>query len=130
MFVGESRLRSDGSADLTIVRYRELGGTLGQGASVVGVLPLPPAGRAPFAVDAERNVFVAMPAAAEGNRRAAFVEQVLAFTAEGRTLPLGGGASPVIAGGGSRPSALTWERQGQRLWVSGAERGGYGVRPR
>src|SRR5688572_21130715 len=118
VFVGESRLRTDGSADLHIIRYRELGGRLGEGASVVGVLPLPPAGRAPFAVDAARNVFVAMPAGAEGNRRAAFGEQILAFTAEGRTLALDGGASPIIAGGGSRPSALTWDRQGQRLWIS------------
>src|SRR5687767_10360778 len=66
LFVGESEPRRDGTDALSIVRYRERRGWLGEGAAVVTGLSVPHAGSAPFALDTGGHLYVAAPAIADG----------------------------------------------------------------
>jgi hypothetical protein len=117
LFVGESEPRRDGIDALSIVRYRERRGWLGEGAAVVTGLPLPRAGVAPFTVDAARHIHVAVPTT--GQRRADPYEgHLLRFNADGTVPADNRGASPIVAVGFTRPTAVVWGTGGQ-LWLAG-----------
>ena len=117
LFVGESEPRRDGNAGLSIVRYREQRGWLGEGAAVVTGLPLPRAGVAPFTIDAARHIHVAVPTA--GQLRADPYEgHLLRFNADGTVPADNRGASPIVAVGFTRPTAVVWGTGGQ-LWLAG-----------
>lgn len=108
-----------GGPELRIVRYRELAGRLGEGAAIVSIALSEPGG-APFAVDAERRIYVAMPAEPAG-RRDPYAGQVLRFSEDGRAQ--GATGSPVLTRGMERPGRLAFDAGRGELWLLGEEGG-------
>ena len=120
LFVGESEPRRDGNDALSIVRYRERRGWLGEGAAVVTGFSVPHAGRAPFALDTAGHLYVAAPTIADGGggRTDPYEGHLLRFNADGTVPADNMGASPIIAVGFTRPTAVVWGTGGQ-LWLAG-----------
>ena len=116
VFASRIGMRPDGTRDLSIVRYREVANRLGEAATLITELPLPPEGQAPFTVDASGHVYIAMPAW-DGNRDP-YAATILRFDRDGRVPAASSSTSPVIATGISDPVSLVWDRAG-RLWLTG-----------
>ena len=120
IYVGEIDITAAGSREMTIVRYREVANVLGEGAAIVTGLPLPSTGGAPFTVDSEGRIYVAVPAEPPGHRSVSpYAGMVLRFENDGsisRTRP---GGSPVFAQGWSHPTALIWSESRNELWLAG-----------
>jgi hypothetical protein len=123
VFVAFTERTSNGTVALSIARYRELNGVLGQGATIVGGLPVPAAALAPLAVDRAGLVYLALPAM--GDRPADSAGLVMRFTGAGLTPPGNPRASPIFGYGYSRPTTLALDSANLRLWLSG-ERAGWG----
>lgn len=96
----------DGRREMRIARYREVGDTLGEAATLVAGLPLPPDGALPFTVDADGRLYVAVRS------------KILRFDRDGGVPRDNPNASPEFAHGYERPSALAWSVAGQELWLA------------
>ncbi len=107
VFVAWSEPAREGR-QLNITRYREVQGTLGQGATVVTGLPIAADGVAPMAFDNEGLLYVALGRA------------VLRFAQDG-SVPRGLQSSPVLAAGYESPSAIAWDRLGRQVWLAGRD---------
>jgi hypothetical protein len=114
------RLR-DGSRELTISRYREVRRTLQERVMIISGIRLPPTGSAPFAVDGDGRIFVAVPRDSGGPRPHAGV--VFAVQPDGKYVK-GPSGAPLSWRGLSNPSGLVWDPQVGELWLSGADRSG------
>jgi hypothetical protein len=124
VFVAWSEPSPGGGEMLNITRYRELAGTLGEGATIVNGLPLPPNGTAPMAVDDAGFVYVALPVARASTDTpdiAALEGFILRFDFDGGVPPTNPSTSPVWAHGYSRPAALVWEGAARVLWLAGTD---------
>lgn len=115
--------RSSGLETLNITRYRELGGVLAEGATIVSGLPMPPDGVAPIAVDDARRIYLALPAMQKDavGPPAELSNHVLRFADDGSVPGSNPAASPVLALGYGRPAALVWDGVSRQLWMSGAD---------
>jgi hypothetical protein len=119
--------RGDDDSDwrLTISRYRELAGSLGEGARIVTTLPFRAGAVAPLALDAAGLLYVALPwteqlallVRGESHGTGA----LLRFTHEG-TVPAASG-SPVLGLGYARPSSMAIDTTHQRVWLAGEDPG-------
>ena len=121
VFVAWSELSGEGES-LNVSRYRELGGTLGQGAVIVSGLPLSNGGLAPIAVDDRNLVYVALPASKSPTATPSIAELsgfILRFQRDGSITEVNPNLSPVIAQGYTEPSTLVWDRVGRQMWVAG-----------
>ena len=122
LFVGESEPQRDGTDALAIVRYRELGGQIGGGATVIAGLRLARGNAAPFTLDSERQVYVALPRlTASGRTSDPYEGHVLRINPDGSVPADGRGASPLFAASFSEPTALVWASAERQLWLAGAE---------
>ena len=126
VYVAWTELTRAGDEQLSITRYRELRGVLGQGATVVTGLPLPRGSAALLAVDGAGMLYVALPAAATAadlprGATTAFNSSVLRFNADGTVPRANPAPSPVLAQGYAQPEALVWDGAGGRLLLSGAD---------
>jgi hypothetical protein len=112
----------DGTRDMTVMRYRDVGGTLGEGAAVITGLRLPREGRAPIAVDTAGHIYVAMPAWGQEDRTDdLYSAAVLRFNRDG-TVPEGQMAmSALWSSGYARPMSLTWDVRTGGLWIVGLD---------
>lgn len=119
MYVAWTESRPDGSARLNVTRYREIGGVLGEGAQILTGWPVPPDAAVPVAVDAAGLVYVALP----GGTGEPFGGSILRIDRDGLTPASSPGASPVVASGLARPTALEVDSAGGRLWMGGQSRG-------
>ena len=109
-------------ASLSVVRYREVGNALGEGAVIVAGLPFVVGRDASLAVDADRRLYVALPATAVGDPRAdRYAGMVLRFEDDGTAVRADGAAAPVFSPGYSEPTSLVWSREGNRLWLAGRD---------
>lgn len=123
VFVAFTERTSSATVALSIARYREVNGTLGQGATIVGGLPVPEGALAPLAVDQAGLLYLALPATGAPPADSAGV--VMRFTGDGLTPPSNPRASPILGYGYSRPTSLAPDSANLRLWLSG-ERAGWG----
>jgi hypothetical protein len=121
VYVQEIGHLRDGSRELTISRFREVMRTLRERAVIVSGIRLPPSGSAPFAVDGEGRIFVAVPRDRGGPRPHEGV--VFAVQPDG-TYVKGPSGSPVAWRGLSDPSSLVWDAAGRELWLAGADAAG------
>jgi hypothetical protein len=123
VFVAWTEIGDAGGEQLNITRYRDVDNTLGEGATIVSGLPFAADALAPLAVDRAGLLYVAMPAvgasAAANTRSASEVGTVLRFTRDGLVPSANPRASPVIAEGYSRPTALTIDAERNRAWIGG-----------
>lgn len=121
IFIGVVETRADEGREMHVVRFRMVQNQLGEAATIVTGLPLGASRDAPFVVDTQGNLYVALPAADDSarGRRDLFSGMILRFNAEGAVPRDNPTASPVLAHGYAHPVALEWEAGGQRLWLSG-----------
>jgi hypothetical protein len=121
LFLGRADLRKDGEWELTVTRYRELRFALGEPATLISGLPLPPSNDSPIALDPANNIYLALPALeGRGDSRAAYNGFVLRFRADGTTPSDNRGGSPVLAYGHPSPTIVLWSAlNGGELWLAG-----------
>ena len=118
VFVGTTQRQRDGRRDFQVVRYRLVGDSLGEGATVVGSLSFEGEHAPRFVVDDLGRIYVAMPGFAAA-RADAYAGRVLRFAADG-SVPEGHlGMSPVFAYGVAVPLDLDWD--GRAIWVVGVD---------
>jgi hypothetical protein len=101
-----------------VVRYRFVGGALGEGATVVGSLSFAGDHAPRFAVDDLGRIYVAMPGAAAA-RADTYAARVLRFAADGSVPEDHRGMSPILAYGFATPLDLDWD--GRAVWVVGLD---------
>ena len=118
VFVAATRRNTDGTRDITIVRYRDVHNRLGEGAVAVSGLRLWSDRDAPFTVDRLGRIYVAMPldGRVHGDPHAGYL---LWFEANGRVPAEARGGSPILAHGFASPVAL--DAEGGELWLVGAD---------
>lgn len=121
VYLAWTEFQRDGSRALGVSRFRDVGDTLGQEATIVTGLPFPDAGLAPIDVDDDGLVYLALPAlrGAGGRSEAAYNGFVLRFAADGSVPPTNPHTSPILATGFAEPSALAIDRAGRRVWMAG-----------
>jgi hypothetical protein len=119
IFVEETELLSDGTRELSIVRYREVQNTLGERAVIVTGIRLAAAGTAPFTIDSNNRIFIAVPST--GVSSTPYGGVVLGFEADGGALRQNPAASPIVAQGFARPTGILWDAAAQQLWLSGVD---------
>ena len=78
VFVAWSEVTADGRTRLNVTRYREVAGTLGEGAAIITGLHFAQGASAPIAVDGRGLLYVAVPAPATDDHG-----MVLRFTRDG-----------------------------------------------
>jgi hypothetical protein len=119
IYVAEAERRDDGTREVHIVRYRDVQDTLGEPAVIVGGIHLPETGSAPFTVDSNGRIFIAVPSVqAEANGSAAVV---LGFESDGSALRFNRAASPIVALAPAAPAAIAWDDSADQLWLTGIE---------
>jgi hypothetical protein len=123
LFLSHYTTAPDGSRSMSIVRYRELANTLGEAAVVVSGVRLPADGQAPFTVDRDRRIYVALPA----NARETYAGSILRLEADGRVPLDSPGLSPAFAPAPGLPIGLIWDPQRLGLWLTAYDRSGGGI---
>jgi len=103
-----------------VVRYREVGGSLGEPLVVAVGIPRPAHGLVPMAVDAIGQVYVAVGRLASGDTP--YAGRVLRISSEAGTGSATPGTGPVVAAGVSRPLAVGLEGDGL-IWVADQQEG-------
>jgi hypothetical protein len=121
VFIAWTEAVPGGTRVLNVTRYRELQGTLGQGATIVTGLPFPAAANGPLALDDAGLLYLALPAL--DDRPLAGAGLVLRFTRDGATPLENPQASPVLGYGYSRPTNLFFDSIRRRIWMVGEQRG-------
>lgn len=124
VYVGVVRAARGGGRQLDVVRYREIAGTLGEGAVVVAGLPLPASGSPALAIDEARRLYVALPGSADSARVERYAGMVLRFESDGRSVPGDGADAPVFMSGYADPKTLVWSATRNELWLTGADANG------
>jgi hypothetical protein len=118
VFVGTTQRQRDGRQDFRIVRYRLVGDSLGEGATLVGNLALAGEHAPRFTVDNMGRIYVAVPGAAAA-RGDMYAGRLLRFAPDGSVPDDHRGLSPVLAHGLAVPRDLDWD--GQAVWVVGLD---------
>jgi len=122
IYVAETERRDDRTRELRIVRYRDVQNLLGEPAVIVGGIQLPETGDAPFAIDSNGRIFIAVPAVRPDGKPSA--ASVLGFEADGSALRSNRAASPIVSSAPSMPSAIAWDDRSEHLWVVGTNEEG------
>jgi hypothetical protein len=120
VYVQEIERLRDGSRELTISRYREVTRALRERTVIVSGVRLPATGNAPFTVDGDGRVFVAVPG---GRGATAYAGEVLTFQSDG-SLAQTRSVFALSSRGLSSPSGLVWDAARSELWLSGANSAG------
>jgi hypothetical protein len=110
VYLATIELGDGGSRNLIVARYREVANQLGERAVVV-TEQLAPTGDPQMALDAQNQIYVAMPASERS------VGQLIRFTLDGWTPP--GQAEPRLASGFDDPTSIAVERSTGRVWLAG-----------
>jgi hypothetical protein len=122
VYVEEAERRDDGTRELRIVRYRDVQNTLGEPAVIVAGIQLSEVADAPFTVDSEGRIFVAVPQFGSDGTGSAAV--VFGFESDGGALRSNRAASPVVSWAPSKPTAIAWDDRTQQLWLAGSDETG------
>ncbi len=117
LFAAIATTRDDDQRTLSIVRFREAGGTLAEAAVIVPDLPIANAGEVALSVGDGNDLYVALPAADTTSTNSAGV--ILRFDSQGAAKGQSRLASPVLAESSPRPAKLAWDDG--RLWLAGLE---------
>jgi hypothetical protein len=119
VYVAEAESSPDGGLQMSVARYREVNGILGERAVVLSGLPLSHNGHARIALDRSEHLFVALPQT-DRDRDSAYAGMLLRLRSDG-SLPADNRAvSPIFARGVSDPAVLAWEPWRNSLWLADA----------
>jgi hypothetical protein len=125
VFIAWLETSSSGESSLNVTRYRELAGTLGEGATILSGVRVPADSSVPLAIDSEGSVYVGLPAARMATPRRASIEEsgvVLRLNRDGLIPGTSQVASPILAIGFEVPSGLAVDDK-DRLWLTGSRSG-------
>jgi hypothetical protein len=120
VYVGKVESVADDARELSIVRYREVQDTFGEGAVIVSGLRLPIGGGVAIAVDGARHLYVAIPAF-DGQSDDVYAGLILRFATDGTVPDDNHAASPIFARGYARPGAIRWDGTDNDLWLANVE---------
>jgi hypothetical protein len=124
VFVAWSESTADGRSRLNVTRYRELAGTLGEGAPIITGLPFAQGASAPIAVDGRGLLYVALPASAADVASATDGRGVvLRFTRDGFVPDINWRGLPVISAGYAQPTSVAIDVAHDKLWLAGSDPG-------
>jgi len=122
VYIAWTEVKSNGEHSLNITRYRELAGTLGEGAQIVTNLPFQADSRAPLAVDNAGLLYVATPTQPQRiGADALAAGAILRFTRDGAVAPGSWRGSSVVAYGYPRPTGLAVDSTLGALWLTGID---------
>jgi len=127
VFVAWTELARGGPV-VNITRYREVGNTLGEGATIVTGVPITSGSQTPLAIDAGGLVYVALPAnrSSSVSRFVGAAGAVMRFDRDGRVPSSNQSASPIVAAGYATPLALAIDRSTRTMWLTGRDDGAFG----
>jgi hypothetical protein len=115
VFVAWAEMIDGGRDRINVTRYREVSGTLGEGATIITGLEIPSGRAAPIAIDDQGLLYLALPTAGGIESGA----PVLRFGPDGTVPATNPLFSPVIGSGGfENPSGLVWDPAGRQMWLS------------
>lgn len=99
---------------LSIVRFREVAGTIGEAATIVPDILIPPIGDATVSVGLDHHLYVALPDVdmTDDDGSGAVLRFDLSGAAKGLNI-----ASPLVSRSNPRPTRLAWN--GGQLWLAG-----------
>ena len=117
VYVEATERLADGSRELIISKYREVSGQLRERTDIVSGIRLPATGRAPFTVDGDGRIFVAVPRDRNGARPHDGV--VFVVDPQGRYPKKK--SEPMSWRGLSNPRDVLWDAAAQELWLSGTD---------
>jgi hypothetical protein len=125
VFIATSEPTGNGMASLTITRYREVNGVLGEGAPIVSGLVTTAMATVPLAVDGNGLLYVALPADPASARGESLLGgAILRFDRDGLTPDSNPRAVPAIAHGYTQPTTLAVDQVNNRLWLGGRSSAG------
>ena len=115
-----------GQGEVTLARYREVGGRLAQGAVVVSGLEVAASSYDPrFLQDPQGRLYLALPGGdAAGGRRLPHAGELLRYTADGAIPWESGQNSPALAPALAFPTAVAGDPLDGRVWLAGRDAGG------
>ena len=123
VFISSSEPAVNGGAVLSVTRYREVAGSLGEGIAIINSMPFSNDALAPMAMDRDGQLYVALPDAAVATRAVgldtSFAGAVVRYDRDGRMSPQAPQASPVLAYGYSQPTFVTVDPAYDRIWIGG-----------
>ena len=123
VFVAWTETARDKRTLLNITRYRAIGNTLGDAATIAGGFSLAADSLAPLAVDREGLLYIALPrdavAGFEGAQRAPFGGAVLRVDRDGLTPIANTRSSAVLSYGYAEPTLLAVDMTHGRIWLGG-----------
>lgn len=127
VFIATSESTGNGTAAITITRFREVGAILGEGAPIVSGLVTPENSVVPLAVDGDGLLYVALPAdpaAARRQTESPFAGAILRFDRDGLTPRNNPRPVPAIAYGYTQPSTLAVDVANKQLLLGGRSSNG------
>jgi glucose/arabinose dehydrogenase len=119
VFVGWTE-RAGAQQHLHITRYREVAGTLGEGATILTGIPVLPDSHVPMAVDRNGLVYAALPRA-QPVHEAISGGVVLRVASNGRVPFETSQLSPIVSSGYARPEDLTIDVASGVVWLTGSD---------
>jgi hypothetical protein len=123
VFISSSEPAVNGGAVLSVTRYREVAGSLGEGIAIIDSLPFTDDALAPMVMGRDGQLYVALPDASVATRAvgpdASFAGAVVRYDRDGRISQQAPQASPVLAYGYSRPTFVTVDPAYERIWIGG-----------
>jgi hypothetical protein len=120
VYTTESATRLDGSAVVSVVRYRSLDGRFGEAATLATGFQVAEGSAAPLAIDRGRTLYLALPA--HSDRRDPYEAHVLTFGSDGTPSTSGRSGSPQFAHGFALPTGVHVSAANQ-LWLTGSRDG-------
>jgi hypothetical protein len=106
---------------LGVTRYREVGASLGEPATIVVDVPIVAGTHAPAAFDDEDRLYVAVVAPQSDSGRPSVNPAILRFALDGAVPATNPASQIIVTSGFSQPGALAWDRDQRGLWLSGTD---------
>jgi hypothetical protein len=120
VFVASVETTTRGERTLTVARYREVGGQLGERAVLVSALPIPASAEPLVRFDSANQIYVAVPREEGGRASGPYDGELLRLSSEG-TIPWASGQrSPVLADGVDHPDSLLPRVASGSIWLAGS----------
>ena len=105
IYIAEADSSTDGTTHLSVVRYREVDGTLAERAVLIPALPVI-GERIQLAIDGAQHLFVAAPGL------------LLRYGTDGSVAAGNRAMSPVYAQGVADPASVDWDASSNTLWLT------------